>query len=91
MERRERYNAVSRALPWATLERSVVVMDDVALVNEKVTSGTRGWVKRLVRLDMIRQELLRDLEEEWVRAGSESDRFLRRESGESERCLQTRW
>jgi len=58
-------------------------MDDVALVNEKVDKLDEGLGEEVVRLDMIRQELLRDLEEERARA-RESDRFLRRESGESE-------
>src|SRR5258705_4045744 len=78
MERREPYNAVLEAAMGYTGLCSVAVMDDVALVNEKVDKLDEGLGEEVVRLDMIRQELLRDLEEERVRAW-ESDRFLRRE------------
>src|SRR5258705_10556034 len=78
MERREPYTGVLKADMGYAGSCSVAVMDDVALVNKKVDKLDEGLGEEVVRLDMIRQELLRDLEEERVRA-RESDRFLRRE------------
>src|SRR5882724_8976870 len=78
MERREPYNVVLKAAMGYAGACSMAVMDDVALVNEKVDKLDEGLGEEVVRLDMIRQELVRDLEEEWRRAW-ESDRFLRRE------------
>src|SRR5260370_6336054 len=81
MERREPYNAVLEAAMGYSGACSVVVMDDVALVNKKVDKLDEGLGKEVVRVDGINQELLdwvRDFTDEWVRA-RESDRFLRRE------------
>jgi len=46
MERREPYNVVLEASMGYAGACSVAVMDDVALVNEKVDKLMRGWVKR---------------------------------------------
>src|SRR5258705_1092340 len=78
MERREPYNVVLEASMGYTGACSMAVMDDVALVNEKVDKLDEGLGEEVVRLDMIQQELVRDLEDERARA-RESDRFLRRE------------
>src|SRR5258705_6122941 len=78
MERREPYNAGLEAAMGYTGLCSMAVMDDVALVNEKVDKLDEGLGEEVVRLDMICQELLRDLEDERARAW-ESDRFLSRE------------
>src|SRR5258705_8626137 len=77
MERREPYNAVIEAAMGYSGACSVAVMDDVALVNKKVDKLDEGLGEEVVRLDMIHQELLRDLDEERARA-QKSDRFLRK-------------
>ena len=81
MERREPYNAVLEAAMGYSGACSVVVMDDVALVNEKVDKLDEGLGEEVVRVDGINQELTewtREFTDERARA-RESDRFLRRE------------
>src|SRR5260370_35048148 len=81
MERREPYNAVLEAAMGYSGACSVAVMDDVALVNEKVDKRDGGLGEEVVRVDGMNQELTewtREFTDERARSG-ESDRFLRRE------------
>src|SRR5258705_2497255 len=61
MERRELYNAVLEAAMGYAGACSVVAMDDLALVNEKVDTLDEGLGEEVVRVDGINRELM-----EWV-------------------------
>src|SRR5882724_4912942 len=81
MERREPYNVVLEAAMGYSGACSAAVMDDIALVNEKVDKLDEGLGEEVVRVDGINQELMdwvRDYTNEWARSW-ESDHFLRRE------------